>query len=68
MSEKNNTIQHKLNELSQLVAWFQGSDFTLEEALTTFKKAEKLADEIDADLTKLKNDIVVVQQRFDRET
>lgn len=67
MSEKNNSIQDKLTELSGLVAWFQGSDFTLEEALATFKKAEKLADEIDTDLTKLKNDITVVQQRFDRE-
>ena len=67
MSEKNNSIQDKLTELSGLVAWFQGSDFNLEEALATFKKAEKLADEIDTDLTKLKNDITVVQQRFDRE-
>ena len=67
MSEKNNSIQDKLTELSGLVAWFQGSDFTLEEALATFKKAEKLADEIDTDLPKLKNDITVVQQRFDRE-
>lgn len=67
MSEKNKTVQQKLQELAELVAWFQGSTFSLEEALVTFEAAEKLAEDIEADLTKLKNDITVVKQRFDRD-
>ncbi len=69
MSEANNnkTVQQKLSELSELVAWFQSPAFVLEEAVTKFKAAETLAEEIEKDLTKLKNDIKVVKKRFDTE-
>jgi len=70
MSEKNNTptVQDKLTQLSELVAWFQGSSFALEAALDKFKQAETLAGEIETDLTKLKNDITIVKKRFDTES
>ena len=66
MSEKSNTIQEKMSELSELVAWFQSAAFSLEEAFDKFKQAETLADEIEKDLTKLKNDIKVVKKKFDQ--
>lgn len=65
MSEKNKTIQEKMAELSELVQWFQGSDFKLEESVEKFKKAEELAEIIETDLMNLKNDIQVVKKRFD---
>jgi len=68
MSDKNDpqpTIQEKLTELSDHVAWFQSGAFKLEEALDKFKAAEKLAESIEKDLTKLKNDIKVVKKKFD---
>lgn len=61
------SVQVKLTDLSELVGWFQGSSFTLETALDKFKEAESLAEEIEKDLTKLKNDIKVVKKRFDTE-
>ena len=69
MSEvnKSQTVQEKLAALSELVAWFQSPGFTLEEAVTKFKTAETLAEEIEKDLTKLKNDIQVVKKKFDSE-
>jgi exodeoxyribonuclease VII small subunit len=67
MSDKNNTVQAKITALNELVAWFQSEEFTLEAAVTKFETAEKLAEEIEQDLQKLKNDITVVKQRFDRE-
>ena len=67
MSDKNNTVQEKMSELSELVTWFQSAAFNLEEALDRFKKAETLAEEIEKDLTKLKNDIKVVKKKFDNE-
>ena len=70
MSATNNedkSVQDKLTELSELVGWFQGQSFKLEDALDKFKDAEKLAEEIEKDLTKLKNDIKVVKKRFDSE-
>jgi exonuclease VII small subunit len=67
MSEANNTVQGKLTTLAELVAWFQSPAFKLEDAVTKFKQAEALADEIEKDLTKLKNDIQVVKKKFDSE-
>ena len=70
MSEQNKvdkTVQEKLSELSELVAWFQSPAFTLEDALDKFKQSEVLAEEIEKDLTKLKNDIKVVKKKFDTE-
>jgi exonuclease VII small subunit len=67
MSDQNNpkSVQTKLTDLSELVGWFQGTSFQLETALDKFKEAEALADEIEKDLTKLKNDIKVVKKKFD---
>lgn len=65
MSEANKTVQEKMSELSEVVAWFQSPAFKLEEAVTKFKQAEALAEEIEKDLTKLKNDIKVVKKKFD---
>lgn len=69
MSEtsKDKTVQDKLSELSELVAWFQSQEFKLEEAFDKYKQAEALAEEIEKDLSKLKNDINVVKKKFDTE-
>ncbi|MEO6110120.1 MAG: hypothetical protein ABIP50_03875 [Candidatus Saccharimonadales bacterium] len=67
MSDQDKSIQDKLSELSELVGWFQGASFKLEDALTQYKAAEKLAEDIEKDLTKLKNDIKVVKKKFDVE-
>lgn len=68
MSEQNKSVQEKLSTLSGLVAWFQSTDFKLEDAVAKFQEAEKLAEEIEADLTKIKNDIKVVKKKFDSES
>ncbi len=67
MSENDKSVQDKLSELSELVAWFQSPAFKLEEAFDKFKQSEALAEEIEKDLTKLKNDIKVVKKKFDTE-
>lgn len=64
MSEKNETVAEKMARLDEMVAWFDGEDFVLEEALERFSKAEKLAEEIEQDLLKLKNSIEVVKAKF----
>jgi exodeoxyribonuclease VII small subunit len=65
MSSTNKSIQEKTTELSKLVEWFDSEDFTLEAALDKFKQAEKLAVEIEHDLTSLKNEINIVKKKFD---
>lgn len=65
MSQKNKSVQDQLNELSTLVEWFQSEAFSLEEALDKYKQAEALAEQIEKQLTELKNDIKIVQKKFD---
>jgi len=67
MSSKNKSIQEKTIELTKLVAWFDSDEFTLEAALDKFKEAEKLAADIEQDLSSLKNEIQIVKQKFDSE-
>lgn len=68
MSSLNKSIQEKTDELTKLVAWFDSNEFTLESALDKFKKAEKLAENIEQDLLSLKNEINIVKQKFDIES
>jgi exonuclease VII small subunit len=67
MSKQTNTIQAKLALLNEKVAWFDSDEFELEQAIGKFGEAEKLAEEIEADLTGLKNEINVLKQKFDQE-
>lgn len=63
----NQTIEERLQKLDEKVRWFEGEDFELEKAVERFKEAEGLADEIEKDLTSLKNEIIVLKQSFDTE-
>lgn len=65
--QSNETITQKLARLDDMVAWFESDEFVLEEAMERFEAAKKLADEIDESLKTLKNEIVVLKQKFDEE-
>ncbi len=67
MSLKNKTIQDKTADLEKLVAWFDSDEFSLEEAIGQFKRAEEMASDIEKDLLSLKNEIEVIKQKFDSE-
>ncbi len=68
MTKSNQTIQDKITQLDELVAWFDSDEFSLEEATEVFKKAEVLAREIEADLRELKNEVQVIKASFDKDT
>lgn len=65
MSGKSKTIEEKMRELRELVAWFEQDEFKLEQAGEKFADASKLAQEIEKDLAGLKNDIVVLKKSFE---
>lgn len=67
MSKQNKTIEEKRAELDALLAWFEGDDFSLEDAMTKFEQANTLAKEIEAELVDYKNSITVLKKRFDQE-
>ena len=65
--EPTNTIAEKLARLNESVAWFESEDFELEQALAKFNEAEKLANDIEKELSGLKNEIIVLKTKFDKE-
>lgn len=65
MSTEKRSIAEKTAQLDELVSWFDGDDFELEQALDKFKEAEKLAAEIEKDLLALKNEVNVIKKKFD---
>lgn len=67
MSKQSKTIAEKRAELDQLLAWFESEEFVIEEAVDKFKAAEKIASDIETELTEYKNTITVLKQQFDKE-
>jgi len=64
MTKNNPTIQEKLTQLDELVAWFRGDEFALEQAKTKLEEVKKLAQAIEEDLTSVENEITIVKQSF----
>jgi exodeoxyribonuclease VII small subunit len=65
MTEKKN-LNQKIAELDAQVEWFHSDDFKLEQAVEKYKKAAKLAKEIQKDLDELKNEIEVLSEDFSK--
>ncbi|AGL62481.1 hypothetical protein L336_0779 [Candidatus Saccharimonas aalborgensis] len=66
MSKEHKTINEQMAQLQELVGWFEGDDFEIEQALDKYAEAEKLARDIQVQLTEYKNQITVLKKRFDQ--
>lgn len=68
MSRQNNqpSIEVELAELDRLVAWFESEEFTIEEALAQYEKADVLAKRLESRLGELKNEVTVLKKKFDQ--
>jgi exodeoxyribonuclease VII small subunit len=60
-------INKKMAQLNEYIAWFESDDFAIEQSLEKFSEAQKLADEIQADLDSFKNKIEIVKKQFDKD-
>lgn len=68
MSEQNDSsINEQLAKLHELVAWFEGDDFVLEQAFDKFKEAEELSGSIDKELGEFKNKIEQIKKDFSKD-
>jgi exodeoxyribonuclease VII small subunit len=65
MSDKNKTIEERMNELREAASWFESEEFSLTQATDKFKAATKLAAGIEKDLKGLENQIVELKQSFE---
>ncbi|MBO7131989.1 exodeoxyribonuclease VII small subunit [Candidatus Saccharibacteria bacterium] len=61
-----NNLNQKIEELDKRVEWFYSDDFKLEEAITKYEEATKLAKDVEKDLKELKNRIEVLKEKFDK--
>ncbi len=59
-----NSINAKINELSEQTQWFYSDDFSLDQAAKKYKKAVALTKEIEKDLDNLKNEIEILSKDF----
>lgn len=66
MSKEHKTINEQMAQLQELVGWFEGDDFEIEQALDKYAEVEKLARDIQVQLTEYKNQITVLKKRFDQ--
>lgn len=57
MSKNSTHIEDDIKQLEAHIAWFEGDEFNLEEALSKYQEAEKMAEEITRKLRELKNTI-----------
>ncbi len=64
MSSESN-ITKKMQQLRELVDWFESDEFSLEAASKKFEAANKLASEIETELTNVKNKVTVLKEKFD---
>ena len=65
MSEKKN-ISEKMAELDKDTDWFYSDEFNLDEAVEKYKKAIKIAEELQKDLSDLQNEVEVLSQDFSK--
>ncbi|MBR2710359.1 exodeoxyribonuclease VII small subunit [Candidatus Saccharibacteria bacterium] len=65
MTEKM-SLNQKIENLDKKAEWFYSDDFNLEEAVSNYKDAVKLAKEIEKDLDNLKNEIEVLAEDFSK--
>jgi len=60
MKKERESIATKTKRLNELMTWFDGSDFSLEEAVDKYAEATKLAGEIETLLKSLKNKVTQI--------
>jgi exodeoxyribonuclease VII small subunit len=65
MCEKK-TISEKMAELDKDTDWFYSDEFNLDEAVEKYKKAIKIAEELQKDLSDLQNEVEVLSQDFSK--
>ncbi len=67
MSESKKTLSKQLDDLDELIIWFDRPDIDLDEALKKFDDGVKLAEQIRKQLAEAENKITVLKQRFNKE-
>ena len=61
------SIAEKQQRLQELLAWFDGEAFRIEQVSDKFEEARKLSEQIEQLLTEQRNTITVLKEKFSKE-
>ncbi len=64
MSTNKQTVEAKIQELEELLVWFESNEVTVESALEKYERAGKIAAELQTELEKAKNQVDVIKKKF----
>lgn len=64
MSDETPTIAQKLEQLEDLLAWFESDSITVEASLEKYEQALKLAKELETQLQTAKNQVEIIKKKF----
>lgn len=68
MSTNNLSIEERIQELEQLLAWFESDDVTVSDSLQKYERAQQLAHELEMALSKAKNKVTEIEVQFKKTT
>lgn len=66
MSNKKDNLTVKMDKFEADLEWFYGEEFNLNQAVERYKKMMKMAQDIEADLLKMKNKIIKIEEDFSK--
>jgi exodeoxyribonuclease VII small subunit len=58
------SFNSKMQELEELLDWFESGDVNVEEAIKKYEAAIKLAKELETELQEAKNKVEIIKQNF----
>lgn len=64
MSVNKKSVEEKIQELEDLLTWFESNEVTVESALNKYERAGQIASELEIELNMAKNKVEVIKKKF----
>lgn len=64
MSTNKKSVEAKIEELEQLLVWFESNEVTVDSALEKYERAGQITSELEDELKKAKNQVEVIKEKY----
>ena len=58
----NRSLREQMEQLEEILAWFDSDEFELEAAVERYQQAARVAEQIDQRLTEIKNKVTIITE------
>ena len=58
------SVEAKIDELEQLLDWFESNEVTVDSALEKYERAGQITSELEDELKKAKNQVEVIKKKY----